>query len=225
MWLTLWLLTRAAQADLPLPDYRDELIVAAWIELDQRITQACTWPRGSAGVGAPLSCEPAALDRAIAHAEDFLTEVTEDGRIHYLIGLAHRHAGRLAEAERALRRATTLSPERTEAWFDLGELLSQRGAWPEARAAFTRVTTLLPTGPTAWLGWLQLAQVSAHQKDAEAFERDVREALRHGFTFRLIEGQPAWVGFYADPALHDTLDRLIRYYADEAVLNSLKPSP
>jgi tetratricopeptide (TPR) repeat protein len=222
MWLTVWLLLLPASAELPLPSYREEVIVGAWVEIDERITRACTWPEGSIGMGPPLSCDTAGLDRAIALAEQFLAEVAEDGRIHYLVGLAHRHAGRARQAEASLRQAVKISPDRKEAWSELGELLSQREAWDEARAAFERVTVLLPTGPGAWLAWLQLAQVDAHQQRPEDFEKHLREALRLGFSFRLIEGQPAWRAFYADPTIHDVLDRLLRYYADPDVIESLR---
>jgi cytochrome c-type biogenesis protein CcmH/NrfG len=222
-WLPLFM--SVAHAEVPLPSYREELVVAAWLEIDALITDACQWPEGTAGIGVPLACSEKRLDKAIQVAQDFVDHVTPDGRIHYLMGLAARHAGRLEQTERSLRTAVELSPDRKEAWLELGEMRMQRKAYDEAREAFERVAELLPEGPGAWVGWFQLAQLDAHQRRPDLFEQHIRRALRHGFSFRTIEGQPAWQAFYADPVMHDVLDRLVSYYADPEVVESLKTQP
>jgi tetratricopeptide (TPR) repeat protein len=221
----LWLLFSPAFAELPLPSFREELVVAAWISIDERITRACRWPEGAIGIGPPLTCDVDRLDDAISEAQGFLKHVTDDGRLHYLIGLAHRHAGRITASETSFRASIAASPDRKEAWFDLGEILSSRGTWDQAQHAFERVTELFPEGPGSWVGWLQLAQVAAHQQRPRAFEHAIRNALQQGFTFRVIQGQPAWRTFLADPVMHDAVDRMVRYYGEPGVIESLQEVP
>jgi hypothetical protein len=79
----------------------------------------------------------------------------------------------------------------------------------------------VPEGPRSYPGWLQLAQASAHLGEADDMEHDLHQALRFGFSFRDVEGQPAWRAFYADPRLHDTLERILTVYADEQIRESL----
>ncbi|HMV66352.1 MAG TPA: tetratricopeptide repeat protein [Myxococcota bacterium] len=209
----------AALAAPPLPDYREEAIVGSWTELNRRITASCTWPDGAA---VPAACDPAALDASIAWGRQVIDEVADDGRIHYLIGLAHRYAGRPADAETELREAVKLSPDRAEAWADLGDLLSARGLWGEAAKAFRNVARLRPEGPAAWYAWLQLAQIAANRHDPEGFESALREALRLGFSLRTVAGNPAWRAWWADPAMRPTIERMVGSYAEPAVLDSLR---
>lgn len=211
-----------ARAEPPLPSYREELVVAAWEDLDRAITDACVWPRGQEGLGVPLSCEPARLDEVILRASLFLDRVVPDGRIRYLVGLAHRHKGELHQAQLAFRDAVRLSPDRAEAWFDLGELLAGQQDWDGARAAFEEVTRLVPEGTRSWPGWFQLAQVDAAQRRPEALEVHLRSALRHGFSFRLVTQNPAWRRFYADPELRPVLERLVSVYAEPEVRKALE---
>ncbi len=210
-----------ARAEPALPSYREEVVVAAWNELDAAITASCRWNKGLEGIGAPLTCDADRLDAVIAQAEAFTSHVVNDGRIHYLMGLAQRHRGELQAAERSLRTSTQLAPTRVEAWFDLGELLSRRRDWEGARTAFTQVVALLPEGKRAWPGWFQLAQVAGHRGDAEELDRALREALRHGFTFQIVMGNEGWATFLADPVLRPGLERLIRVYADPEVAGAL----
>src|SRR5690606_10918968 len=131
----------------PLPSYREEVVVAAWGELDAAITASCSWPRGSpAGVGAPLRCDAERLRAVIARARDFARHVADDARVHFLIGLAHRHLGELAAAERAQQAAVSRNADRADAWWELGELRELRQDWPGAREAFEHVTRLVPEG-------------------------------------------------------------------------------
>lgn len=220
--MSLLLLAALARAEPELPSYREEVVVAAWTAMDDAITRACRWPEGQRGVGAPLACSELALDRAIDEGRAFERQVTPDARIRYLTGLATRHRGDLRAAERLLGEAVALDPGRAEAWFDLGELRAGRQDWAGAAEAFARVTALVPTGPRAWPGWLQRAQIAALQGDAAAFEHHLREALRHGFTFRMIVGQPAWRGFWADPRIQPTLEQMLSVYASEDVRESLE---
>jgi tetratricopeptide (TPR) repeat protein len=219
MW---FLLLATVHAQVQLPSFREELVVSAWLETDQQITRACRWPEGYLGVGTPLHCIEEQLDEAIVFAERFQRQVTPDGRIRYLIGLAQRHAGRIQPAIETQRYAIKLAPERKEAWMELGELLTLERRYEQAREAFEQVTHLLPDGPGAWLPWFQLAQIDAHQRLPEPFEAHIRQALRHGFTFQAIEGQPAWQAFYADPVMQPVIRRMVSYYSKDTILKSLE---
>lgn len=219
--LASWCWATVAHAEPTLPSYKDQVVIAAWTDVDAAITASCDWPQGSEGLGVPVRCDPAALRAAIAGAEAFERTVVPDGRIRYLIGLAHRHLGAVDAAEAAFRDALKLSPNRAEAWFDLGELLAGKRDWTGAREAFTHVTTLVPTGPRSWPGWLQLAQTDAQLKDAEAFEAHLRSAVRYGFDLQLIAGDAAWKGFLADPVTGPSVERVVRTYGGPEILASL----
>ena len=98
-----------------------------------------------------------------------------------------------------------------------------QGALDRARTAFTHVRDLRSEGDLAWIGPWRLAEVAALDHDAARFEADIKVALRRGFSFEHIAGQPNWRAFYADPALTDTLDKLLTVYATSEVRESLKP--
>jgi hypothetical protein len=76
--------------------------------------------------------------------------------------------------------------------------------------------------PRGWMGPWRLAEVAANQHDADAFEDQMREALRRGFSFKTIAGLPNWQRFYADPVLHDSIEKLVTVYGDAKILDSLK---
>lgn len=216
--LLIWL--SVAQAERPLPDYTNEVVIAAWFEVDRAISDACVWSEAGPDAGLPpLSCNVERLDKAIEVAESFIAHVRDDGRMHYLIALAHRHAGRLKKAEASLERAVKLAPDRSEAWRELGELRTMRGAHAEAEKAFAEVTRLLPG---VWVGWFQRAQAHGHLGDAAAFEGHLLTALKYGFSFRLVEGNPAWTAFANDPKLSRTLERLAGVYGEPGLLERLR---
>ena len=191
---------------------------AEWASVNASVEAACTRPRF---IGQAATCRADELHLAIDRATRFQREVTPDGGLEYLIGLAHRYLGDTAEAERHYRRATALRPDDQGAWNDLGEMHLASGRWAEAEVAFTHVARLVPEGPSAWIGPWRLAEVAAQQHDAARFEDHLREALRRGFTFRTIAGLPNWKGFYADPALSDSIEKLVTVYGDRAILDSL----
>lgn len=85
--------------------------MAVWETLDDRITEACTWPPESPpGLGQPVACDTSRLEAAIAWGRQALRDVSDDGRLHYLIGLALRHLRQDGEAEAELRTAVRLRP-------------------------------------------------------------------------------------------------------------------
>ncbi len=204
-----------------LPAYDEAVVQAAWAQLDQAIEDACAWP-GTLGEGAPLACAEGMLDRAIADAEAFRSAVTDDARIIFLIGLAHRHAGLLDVARRLQRAAVRADPSRAEAWYELGELAAIAGDHADAADAFDRVTRLRPT---AWPAWFARAQAAAFLGQPAPMESALREALRHGFSFQQVAGDGSWQRFARDPTLGPTLGDLLTLFAGPEVRAQLLGQP
>jgi tetratricopeptide (TPR) repeat protein len=202
---------QGARGEMPLPSYADELARQRWLEVDDILTEGCAVEQF------PVKCQPGVPERAIARADAFQQAVRQDAGLEYLAGLASRYAGQEDEAIRRYRHAIQLDAKRAEAWYDLGEIYQTRADLPAAREAFEQVATLRSTGELAWIGPWRLAEVGAMAHDANAFERDLKEALRRGFSFRHVAGQPHWKAFYADPTLHDTLDKMLTVYAEPDV--------
>ena len=141
-------------------------------------------------------------------------------------GVANRYIGEDDEAIRRYRASIALDPAHPDAWNDLGEIwMTRPGHTAEAREAFEHVRDLVPDGENAWLGPWRLAEVSALEHDPVGLERNIKDAIRLGFSFRQIAGLENWRGFYADPVLTDTLDKLLTVYAEPGVRESLRPSP
>ncbi len=215
----LWWWVSLAAAEVPLPSWREELLRAEWAAVNAQIEQSCTEPRF---IGQAVTCREETLRAAIDRAVAFQAQVTEDGGLAYLVGLAWRYLGDTAKAERHYRRATALRPDDQGAWNDLGEMYLAQGRLDEAAEAFDHVSELVADAPQGWIGPWRLAEVAAHRGDPAAFETHLREALRRGFTFQTIAGLPNWKAFYADPRMRDSLDKLITVYGDEAILDSLR---
>jgi len=83
-----------------------------------------------------------------SHALEILLRAQEQAPeyapIPLLIGLAHRDAGRMEEAEASLRRAIELAPEQPEALQSLGLLLASQGRSSEAVKVLKRHAELQP---------------------------------------------------------------------------------
>lgn len=219
-FLILMLALASAHAELPLPDYDRTLARARWHQVNAIIETACGYDMVQKG----MACTED-VGRAITLADDFQRTVMKDAGIEYLAALAHKLSGQQAKAKRRYRAALALDAELTEGWYDLGEILLVEGDFPGADDAFERVAALVPQGPRAWLGPWRRAEVAAHQRDIEAFELHMREALRRGFSFEEIRGLPNWRAFYADPDLRDSINKLITVYGTPSVLESLLPDP
>lgn len=217
MIASLWLAPLLAHAEIPLPSFRKELARQRWAEVDDILTEGCTTD------SFPVRCLQGVPERAITSADRWQQALGPDAGLQYLAGLAARYAGREDEAILRYRDAVKIDPERAEAWYDLGEIYQSRGDLAEARKAFGRTAQLRTEGELAWVGPWRLAEVGALEHDPVAFERDLKEALRRGFTLRTIAGQPNWKTFYADPALRDTLDKLLTVYGDDDIRRSLAP--
>lgn len=216
MW-TAWWAMASAWAEMPLPSYRDQVARAAWAALDERLERGCVFQPAASGV----VCADGVTDSVTAAAKAFRKQVYDDAGIAYLQGLAHRYAGEERAAQRAWEQAVALDPDQNAAWYDLGELHLVAGRFDAAEQAFQRVAELAETSPMPWLGHQRLAEVAALRHDEAAFERHVKEALAHGFSFRQVADWPNWRSFYADPALRDTMEKLLTVYATEDVKQQL----
>ncbi|MBT3221485.1 MAG: tetratricopeptide repeat protein, partial [Proteobacteria bacterium] len=204
-----FLASTVSLAEIPLPSYRDDLALTSWYEVNDRIEDACLRDRETQQC---VGWDGEILDDAIAMADRFQDYLYRDARLEYLTGLAYKLSNNNSKAKARYRAAVHLDPNRVDAWHDLGEVYLADGQFDQAKEAFSQVNSLLPTGPKAWVGPWRLAEVAAHQQDPVAFEEQMREALRRGFSFRQIEGLPNWKAFYADPVMGDSVAKLITVY-------------
>ncbi len=207
-----------ASAALPLPDYGAELARARWHQLDELLETGCRYdPQALA-----MACEDGVTERVREGARAFEKAVVEDAGLAYMVGLAYKFEGNDRAAVTAYERAIRLDPTYDAAWYDLGETWLIQGELTQAAEAFERVAELRDSGEAGWLGPWRRAEVAAHLHDAEGFERWMRLALERGFSFRHIAGLPNWKAFYADPALHDSVVKLLTVYGTDEVLDSLR---
>ncbi|NCG17891.1 MAG: hypothetical protein GWP91_02620 [Rhodobacterales bacterium] len=216
MWL---LLAAGAFAEMPLPDYERSLATAEWHALNNRIEANCEFVPVR---GAVVCRNPDEVDVVITDAERWMSVVSEDAGIIYLVGLCWRYKGEDAKAQSHWERATRSDPDYRAPWYDLGEIYLANQSLDKARVAFEHVTRLSPDGPTAWIGPWRLAEVAAAQQRPDDFEAHMRTALQHGFTFERIQGTPNWKAYLADPVMHDSVQQLITVYGSQTVLDSLR---
>ena len=76
--------------------------------------------------------------------------IRSEARFSNALGVALCEAGRLDEAEAALRRALELDPEHARAWENLSLVALRRGDLAAARAGAERALALNPALPLAW---------------------------------------------------------------------------
>ena len=214
----LLLLLGAAHAEVPLPSYRRELARMRWYEVNATLENGCELDRFQGGV----VCAEGVTERARAKADAFQDALFHDAGLEYLVALSWRYDGQASKAEAHYRAALALDDDYDAAWYDLGELYVASAKYDKAEHAFTRVSELVDEGPQSWLGPWRLAEVAALQHDAATFEAQIKIALQRGFSFQQVAGLPNWKRFYADPALRDTLDKLLTVYAEPEVRRSLQ---
>lgn len=196
-------LLAAAFAELPPPDYRDTLMVSAAQEVGRLGRQE-------------------GMEAAAAFVSRWERTVGADARVAYELGLGWRLAGDVGRARSALDRAVDLDPTLVEARYDRGELLLNGGDLDEAEADFREVAR---AAPERWPGHFRLADIAGRRGDVEAFEAGLLAALRCGFSFRDVVGDPRWTGYLADPSLGPVLRRLVVVYQDASVLDLLEKPP
>lgn len=209
MWFLLVAALGVAHAEMPLPSYREAVVREAWHAIDDKIELAKS--------GSDVDVEM--LAEAGREGEQFQRQVVEDGSIEYLVGLSWRLRDDVDRARKHWEHAAELDPAYLPTWYDLGEVYLIGGEFEKAEAAFEKVAELAPTKS---LGHRRLAETAAHRHDAEKFEAHVREALARGFSFREIETLPNWHGFYADPAIRDSIEKLVTVYGNPATLDALR---
>jgi tetratricopeptide (TPR) repeat protein len=198
-----FLLAFSAQAEIPPPDYRSEIMGAAAEEV------------------ARLAREEG-FDAAKAFAKKWRRQVGDDARIAYELGLAARLAGDEKGARSWLDDAIAADPTLVAARYDRGEVLLNAGDLDAAEADFREVVRL---APTQWAGHFRLADIAARRGDADGFETHLLDALRQGFSLKTVTEDPRWHGYFADPALGPVIRRLVTVYDDESILDTLaKPA-
>ncbi|MGH8252684.1 MAG: tetratricopeptide repeat protein, partial [Steroidobacteraceae bacterium] len=78
------------------------------------------------------------------------------------------------DAEALLNRVTTLAPDYTAAWINLGALYVDQKKWVKGVESFRTATRLAPANPTAWLGLANaLAQATYPEESVAAYRRAV----------------------------------------------------
>jgi tetratricopeptide (TPR) repeat protein len=207
-----------AFAAMPLPHYGEALSDARWYAADKVLSDGCRFDPESTAI----ACDEGVTELARSMAADYQRIVRADAGLTYLIALTHRYDGDNRQAVQQYQKALAIEPTYEPAWYDLGELWLIQGDYTEAAEAFEKVAELRSTGDAAWLGPWRRAEVAAHQHDANTFETWMRKALELGFSFRQIEGQPQWKTFYADPALRESVEKLITVYGTPDTLDTLK---
>jgi tetratricopeptide (TPR) repeat protein len=191
-----------AAAELPPPDFREALVAAAEAEADALIYAE-------------------RYDEALKFVRGFRDEVTDDGRLLYEEGLILRRKGEPEAALRMLRASVAADPTLAHAWYDLGELLLLLGEdHEEAKAALVKATEMSEEHPQGWVGPFRLAQLAGQEGDAAAFERWLKEALRRGFSFNTVVGDPVWRGFLTAPATGEIVRRMATVYGNEDVIKA-----
>ncbi len=200
MILAALLAVAAARAELPPPDYREEL-----------------GERAAADVAAMAA--DGDVDGAVRLARRFTREVAPLPAVLYEEGLALYRAGRTDAALRAYDRCLELDPNHAAARYDRGEIRLARGDLDGAREDFAVAAR---EAPDHWAVHFRLAHLAALDRDPRAFEAHLLDALRHGFDFRTIVDDPQWKAWARDPELGPVLERLIVVYSDEALLDRLR---
>lgn len=90
------------------------------------------------------------------------------------LGIAEQRKGRLADAERAYRKAIAAAPNRAEAWNNLGALIGDMGRTEEAMNALDKAIALAPGLPDAFVN---RANLKIKLGQTEAGMNDIRQVL------------------------------------------------
>jgi tetratricopeptide (TPR) repeat protein len=186
-------------AELPPPDYRDQVLAQVEAEADRLLAE------GRAA-------------QALELVQTFRDQVEDDPRLVYEEGLALRLLGRTSEAEQALRLSVQQDPSLFYAWYDLGELELARGDLDAAERAFQHASEGSKDHPNGWAGPFRLAELAGRRGDPVAFDEHLREAVHRGFRFATVTPDPTWTGFLRDPALGEVLRRHLVVYGEEHLL-------
>lgn len=204
-------------ASPPLPSYRAAVADAERAAASRAVAAVCPYNR----LGQVHVCDGSGADALVLRLDQWQATVFADAELTYWAALVRRYQGRNDDALRRYRAAIDLDATDEAAWYDLGELLLAAQRLDEAEHAFEEVSRLLPTGANSWTGPWRLSEVAAERHDAAGFDIHLREALRRGFSFQTIKAAPNWKRYAVDPALADTLRKLLTVYATPDVLPAL----
>lgn len=215
------LLTAAlAHGELPPPDYRSELANAAADEIRRRAEEAASSDDPFAGMRAAE--EFADRWRRRIGADSGSRRLEDDAKLAYELGLGWRLAGDEDRALAALNLAIVEDPSMVAAHYDRGEIKLNRGQVDAAILEFQTVVRLKPTG---WPGHFRLADIARRAGDAQAFEHELTEALRGGFSFRALAGDESWHQTFSHPRLGPVMRRLITVYQGDDVMGIFERGP
>jgi len=101
-------------------------------------------------------------------------EAIAEARRAYAMATLARLREDWTEAERQLKRATTLNPDHSRAWVDLGGIYVHNRRWDPAAAAYTKATELQPDNANALFG---LARALAARGDDAGAMRTLESLL------------------------------------------------
>jgi tetratricopeptide (TPR) repeat protein len=197
--LVLALCLGAARAAREPDDYRADLMAGAAARVS-RLSEAGTF------------------DDAIALAERFQRQVEPSAPVTYEIAYALNRIGRRAEAIATYTKALALDPDHAASLYDRGELYLLDGRIDLAQVDFERAAVLVPDH---WAVHFRLAELAARAHDAQSFESHLTDAVRNGFDFRTIVGDPNWQGWARDPELGKVITKLVVLYSQEDLLELL----
>lgn len=154
------------------------------------------------------------LSAALAHGDAFRENVTDGPEIQYELALMLNRAG---ELNAAIERYTALlegNPKHIPSLYDRGEILLLQGRFESAEFDLRQLVDLKPD---VWVVHFRLAEVAAYQSDASAFEQQILEALRDGFSLSMLaESGEHWHNWANDPSLGLVLKQLFLLYGSES---------
>jgi type IV pilus assembly protein PilF len=102
-------------------------------------------------------------------------------------GLCLKRAGRLNEAEDALRRAVLIRPDLIGALFNLALITFERGAYKDAEIYLLRyMRTGAPTLPALALG-VRIARANGDKMGADSFMQQIRRRYPDAPELRALE--------------------------------------
>jgi tetratricopeptide (TPR) repeat protein len=163
--------------------------------------------------------EAGQYEAAKALAERFQRQVEPSAPVTYEIALALNQMGKRSEAIATYTKALALDPDHAASLYDRGELYLLDGRVDLAQADFERAVVL---APGHWAVHFRLAELAARAHDTAAFESHLTDAVRNGFDFRTIVGDPNWHAWARDPDLGKVITKLVVLYSKEDLLELLQ---
>ncbi len=104
------------------------------------------------------------------------------------LGLCHLQAGRLKEAEEALRQAVQINPRHAQAWLQLAEVQLQLGQPAQAQASLERYHTLAPQSPVSLLLGARIAGALGQQETQRQYELLLRGKFPNSSEAKSLDG-------------------------------------